>query len=195
MLQYFWMVNNLVFIYKLNGAGWAECHLEINSRKYSFTAGYLTNALGDLLQALLNINPFYTEDVYVKSGSELFWDAEPSRTDWYFRYLGDRKMQLKVTFYEDDNDDENPKIELNNECYYDNFLGEVIGEAEKILREYGIVGYKNMWIEHDFPLSTFLQLKFYLEHRSEFPITKNTISDSEIIKSDIEMELNYLNRK
>jgi hypothetical protein len=183
------------FEYKLTGAGWAECRIELNSQKCNFTAGYLTNALGDLLQALLNINPFYTEEVYADYGSNFFWDAEPNGTELHLRYLGDDKMFIKATSFEDVGDAENPIVELKTDCSYDKFLCEVINEVEQILNEYGIVGYKKMWIEHDFPLSTFLQLKYYLEHKLEFPITKNTACSSDIIKSDIKMELNYLINK
>jgi|tagenome__1003787_1003787.scaffolds.fasta_scaffold17443106_1 hypothetical protein len=51
------------FEYRLAVAGWVQCDLEINSKKLSFGAGYLTDVLGVLLQALLNINPFYTEEL------------------------------------------------------------------------------------------------------------------------------------
>lgn len=184
------------FIYKLDGAGWANCHIEINSKEHSFTPSYLTNALGDLLQALLEVNPLYTEKAYADDGSGFFWDEEPEEIEWNFRYLDDGKMLLRITSYEAVSDTEIlKKVALSTECSYDKFLGEVLNEVEKILEEYGIVGYKNMWIAHDFPLSAFLQLKYYLENRIGFPITKRTIGHSEEIKSDIEMELNYLNGK
>ncbi|MEH6943784.1 hypothetical protein V7014_18465 [Bacillus sp. JJ722] len=180
----------------MDGAGWANCHIEIDSKQCSFSPSYLTNALGDLLQALLEINPLYTEEAYIVNGTHFFWDEEPEQIEWNFRYLFDGKMSLRVTSHKEVSDTEIlEKVELSTNCSYDEFLGEVLNEVERILKEYGIIGYKNMWIEHDFPLSTFLQLKYYLENRTEFPITKRTFGHSEEIKSDIEMELNYLNGK
>jgi hypothetical protein len=52
-----------------------------------------------------------------------------------------------------------------------------------------------MWSEHEFPLSTFLELKYYLEHKKEFPIAHKIVGYSETSKSDFEMELDYLSNK
>lgn len=158
------------FQYRLTGAGWAQCELEINSQKYSFGAGYLTDALGDLLQSLLNINPLYTEEVYIENGVQFFWDEEPRGTDWHFRYLGDDKMSLEITEYQDVSSSSEPIIMLKTECSYTKFLNLVMNEADRILKEYGIVGYKKMWHEHEFPLSSFLKLKYYLKNNLKYPL-------------------------
>ena len=149
-----------MFKYRLTGSGWAVCELEFESKKYSFGAGYLTDAFGNFLQALLNINPLYTEECYIESGSSFFWDDEPAGTEWNFQYLGNDRMLLSATTYDDISHLENPKVELETELSYEKFLIEVINESELLLKEFGIVGYKEMWVEHDFPLSTYLKLKY-----------------------------------
>ncbi|MBN8201440.1 hypothetical protein [Bacillus sp. NTK034] len=177
--------------YKLTGAGWAECEITLNGKAYKFSAGYLTNAFGDILQALLDINPLYSDEIYKEEGASFSWDAEPIETDWHVKYLGDDKMQIAISEYEDS---QHPLAELNLECSYDAFLQQWIKTAENILLEYGIVGYKRLWMEHEFPLSIYLQLKYYLQHKTEFPVIKETTDDIEILKSNIEMELNYLKK-
>ncbi|MEH7501586.1 hypothetical protein V7152_05995 [Neobacillus drentensis] len=183
------------FQYRLTGAGWAQCELEINLKKYSFGAGYLTDALGDFLKTLLNINPLYTEEVYIENGAQFFWDEEPRGTEWHFRYLGDDKMSLEITEYEDISSSFEPKIMLQTECSYTEFLIQVMSEAARILNEYGIVGYKEMWYEHEFPLSSFLKLKYYIKNNSKFPLENRKAGHTEIYKSDLETELNNLIKK
>ncbi|MEH6892348.1 hypothetical protein V7024_22320, partial [Bacillus sp. JJ864] len=60
----------------------------------------------------------------------------------------------------------------------------IIKEAEQILLKYGIVGYHNSWIEHEFPLSSYLQLKHFL-------ISKEKLSE-DCEKRDLKQELQYL---
>ncbi|WP_342041938.1 hypothetical protein [Bacillus sp. OTU2372] len=182
------------FQYRLTGAGWAQCELEINSKKYSFSAGYLTDSLGDFLKTLLNINPLYTEEVYIENGAQFFWDEEPRGAEWHFRYLGDDKMLLEITEYEDVSSSLEPKIILQTECSYDEFLSKVMSEADRILNEYGIVGYKEMWYEHEFPLSSFLKLKYYIKNNSKFPLENRKAGYKEIYKSNLKMELSILNK-
>lgn len=70
--------------YRLTGTGWAECDITLKDKQYTFEAGYLTDALGEILEALLNINPLYTEECYIEDGTGAKWDAEPVETDWNF---------------------------------------------------------------------------------------------------------------
>jgi hypothetical protein len=180
------------FEYKLTGAGWAECNLNVSGKDYSFSPGYLTDALGELLQSLLDINPFYTEELYVEKGSEFLWDEEPIRSEWHFHYLGEDKMSLKLTIIDDNCCMEDRVTEIYEELSYSKFLELVLNAAEGILKEYGIVGYKNMWLMHEFPLSIFLKLKYYLDHRAKFPTTKETFDETNWVKSDLHFELSYL---
>jgi hypothetical protein len=183
------------FEYKLTGAGWAECNLNLNGKDLSFYPGYLTDALGDLLQSLLDINPFYTEELYLENGSEFDWDEEPIRSEWHFHYLGDDHMSLKLTIINDNYGSEDHVTEIYEEFSYSHFLNVVIIAAEEVLKEYGIVGYKNMWLEHEFPLSIFLKLKYFLDYQAEFPTTKETFDETDWVKSNLPFELSYLSSK
>ncbi|PGZ90923.1 hypothetical protein [Bacillus sp. AFS029533] len=181
------------FEYKLLGAGWANFNIQINSQSFSFSPGYLTDALGGLLNAIKIIHPvFDTEGDYKEGGSYYFWDAEPDRLDWNFKYIDNENIHVNLTYFEDDEGD--GVVVLNQECPYDVFLKEVLREVELILLEFGIVGYKEMWCENEFPLSTFLELKHYLVNKKRFPIVTNILANKEEKKSDLKFEIDFINK-
>ncbi|WHY69485.1 hypothetical protein [Neobacillus sp. SuZ13] len=181
------------FEYKLRGTGWASFNIEINSQSYSFSPGYLTDALGGILNAIKEIHPLFdTEGDYKEYGSNYTWDAEPAILKWNLKYIDNEKILINLTYFEDDEED--GVVVLNEECLYDVFLKEVLREVELILVEYGIVGYKEMWVENEFPLSTFLELKFYLENKKRFPIATNIVAYKETRKSDLKFELDFINK-
>jgi hypothetical protein len=101
-------------------------------------------------------------------------------------------MLLEITTYEDVSTSLDPKIIIQFECSYEEFLSEVMSEATRILNEYGIVGYKEMWYEHEFPLSSFLILKYYIKNHSKFPLENKKAGHKEVYNSDLEMELSFL---
>ena len=63
-----------------------------------------------------------------------------------------------------------------------------------ILVEHGIVGYKEMWHAHEFPLSTFFELKFYLENKQRFPLATNKVGNKKRKNSDLKFEIDYINK-
>lgn len=181
------------FEYKLQGAGWADFYIEINSQRFSFSPGYLTDALGGILNAIKEIHPLFdTEGDYKEYGSHYTWNAEPNVLEWNLKYIDNEKILINLTHFEDD--EEEGIVVLNEECLYDVFLNEVLREVELILVEYGIVGYKEMWYENEFPLSSFLELKFYLENKDRFPITTNIVGIKETRKSELKFELDFINK-
>ncbi len=180
----------MIIDYRLTGAGWAECVFTLHDKKYTFSPGYLTDALGEILEALLNVNPVYTQECYLEDGASARWDAEPQETEWNFKYLGEDQMEIALYHYEDER--WNPEIDLKFQYSYDEFLKAWVDISEQLLLEYGIVGYKEMWVQYEFPLSNFLKLKYYLEHHTEFPVDTKTIDEITMIKSKIEMETTYI---
>ena len=179
------------FEYKLMGSGWANFNIQINSQNFSFSPGYLTDAVGGLLNAIKKIHPvFDIEGDYKEDGSYYFWDAEPSTLDWNLKYLENGNIHIILKYFE--NDEENGVEVLNQECPYDVFLKEVLKEVELILLEFGIVGYKEMWYEHEFPLSTFLELKYYLANKSRFPMVTKKVGNKETKNSDLKFEIDFI---
>ncbi|WP_088044285.1 hypothetical protein [Bacillus sp. EAC] len=181
------------FEYKLISTGWAIFNIEINSQSFSFSPGYLTDALGGVLNAIKDIHPLFdTRGDYKEDGSNYSWDAEPDILKWNFKYLDNENLLIVLTHFVDDEGDW--EVVLNEVCPYDVFLKEFLREVELILVEYGIVGYKEMWHENEFPLSTFLELKFYLENKKRFPIATNVEGYEKTKKSDLKFEMDFINK-
>lgn len=181
------------FEYKLRGAGWANFNIKKNSQSFSFSPGFQTDALGGILNALKVIHPIFDpEGIFKENGSYYTWDAEPEILDWNLKYIDNGNLLINLTYI--DGDEEDGEVVLNEVCNYDLFLNEVLREAELILAEYGIVGYKEMWYENEFPLSTFLELKYYLEKKNRFPIVTNRVGRKKTNKSDLKFELDFINK-
>jgi hypothetical protein len=95
----------------------------------------------------------------------------------------------------EDIDEEEGVIVVNTTCSFHNFIKMVIKEAEQILLKYGIVGYQKSWIEHEFPLSSYLQLKYFLTSKEKLPlqiIPRDVERSEDYKKSDLKQELQYL---
>ncbi|WP_202077853.1 hypothetical protein [Caldalkalibacillus salinus] len=169
-------------VYRLLGVGSAECMIKIGEDRYTFYAGDVTNALGDILFALLRVNPLYPDGKYSpENNSATFrWDGEPEETEWGFRLIeGDR---LLVTINHDH------KIKLKTECSYQAFLEDILASAEQILEEYGILGFSEMWYGYGFPIESYLKLKYSQKHMSAFPLAEEDKS----FKSDLTTEFKLL---
>lgn len=179
------------FKYSLAGAGWAEGFIEINSQKCVFSPSYLTDAFGDLLRSLI--------DLLNGEKSEIFlWDEEPRGLKWKLTLQDNKTLYLTITEYMDtaeNIDEEEGVIVVNTTCSFHGFIKMVIKEAEQILLKYGIVGYHESWIEHEFPLSSYLQLKYFLvskEKSLQQIIPKHVELSEDCKKSNLKQELQYL---
>ncbi|PEL06485.1 hypothetical protein [Bacillus sp. AFS017336] len=180
------------FEYKLRGSGWTNFNIEINTKSFSFDPGYLTDALGGILNAIKKIHPLFDPDGDFKEhGSYYMWDAEPDILRWNLKYLDNENILINLIYCDDE---EVETVVLNEECPYDVFLKEVLREVEMILVEHGIVGYKEIWHAHEFPLSTFLELKFYLENKQRFPLATNKVGNKRGKNSDLKFEIDYINK-
>lgn len=61
------------------------------------------------------------------------------------------------------------------------------------MKKHGFVGYKNTWCRQDFPISSFLKLKYYLNNQATYPTFKGLKDiDVDLEKSDLEQELQLI---
>jgi hypothetical protein len=78
------------FQYILNGSGWAEGFIEINSQRCEFNPSYLTNALGDLLDSLVELLTYEPNPKIKKFNTVFFdWNEEPNGLEWVLTRLED----------------------------------------------------------------------------------------------------------
>ncbi|MEW4212082.1 hypothetical protein Q0O85_26550 [Priestia megaterium] len=148
------------FNYYLNGYGWAQAFIEIDSKKLEFTPSYLSDAFGDLLRSLVSLL-IHEEEV-----ATVVWDEEPSGVEWTFVRKNSDELSIKITLYEEtyEINKQKGKVVLHTDCLFIEFIKEVVREADQLLISNGILGYRNIWDLHEFPISSYLQLKDFLKN-------------------------------
>ncbi|MEH7463481.1 hypothetical protein V7166_15745 [Bacillus thuringiensis] len=182
------------FNYELSGHGWTDGFIEMDSKKILFSPGYVTDAFGDLLRGLTDL----------LNGEErvgtFLWEEEPIGLNWRLKLQDGNKLFLTITKYEDTIDYIEGKegvIILDTTCDFLDFVKMIIKEADQLLFRHGIVGYQKMWIEHEFPLSSYLQLKYSLtgeEKNSMQTIAKDEGQSKGCEKNEFKQELQFLTR-
>jgi hypothetical protein len=148
--------------YKLVGTGWAECTVHLNDSHASLTASYLSDALGNLAAAALNLI----------RGSELervSFDEEPGEYRWVLKQYRPGELSLRVLEFPElwsEAPDDSGSVLLRGACSTQDFARAVAGGLEAVLAEYGERGYKAKWVEHPFPNAALAALKSELGGRS-----------------------------
>jgi hypothetical protein len=176
------------FDYTLTGIGWAEIEIEVDGRKYFSFPSYLSEPLVDLLEGLLSIIPGCVAEDELKSMISFKLYQEPKVDKLTLELLDDLKLKIVVEEFKDEFSGKG-KIGFEATCNLLDFLNKVIQSSEHLLKKHGFVGYKNTWYRQDFPISSFLKLKYYLNHQEAYPTLKE-LNDVEIEleKSDLAQE-------
>lgn len=179
------------FNYKLISPGWARCELKVGNETFSEDASYITDALGDFLQALLLLNPDNNEEFY-RNETACTWSQEPGVTEWKFKLSNIKSdaenLSITVNQYFDDTGEGMPGT-TQCTCNYDELILAVVESLEHLIHEVGLVGYRAMWGGTDFPIGAYLMLKHYTMHKMVFPAVTETIEDNVKTKLDYEIYL------
>lgn len=146
------------FQYRLNGLGWADGLIEINSQKCTFSASYVTDAFGDLLESILSL---VTREEHTVT---ILWDEEPAGVEWILARQMDDTLSVTIKRYDDASEMyEGPnEIPVHTRYPFRDFIVQIMNAADELLLTHGIVGYRKKWYQYDFPLSSYLQLKQFL---------------------------------
>jgi hypothetical protein len=182
------------FSYKIYNIGWADAHLEINGKTEYFSVSYLTNGLKDLLEGIMSLLPECMPEDEVKKQVKFEWYAEPGGSVWNIGVIDRYWLHIVIESYSDLDLKVGKNITLDEKCSKTEFIKCVLDEMDSILRTHGLVGYRETWYEHDFPVSAYLKLKNYLitgnkyklEHIERYP-------GNEYSKSELKEELALLN--
>ncbi|WP_342573988.1 hypothetical protein MHH37_17175 [Solibacillus sp. FSL K6-1781] len=182
------------FNYKITSAGWAICELEVSNQQFTFEVSWISDALKEFLEAIVRLNPDVDPDYY-EDETECSWHQEPGLVEWDFKISDiksdEKNLFLTVKQYEDDSRRHRPFIDVKFSCNYDEFVSSIVGSLESLLREFGLVGYSEMWGGADFPIAHYLKLKQYAIDKTIFPNvteeTDNTIKTTTSL--DYEMKL------
>lgn len=148
------------FKYELSASGWADGFIEINSNVAYFTASYLTDALNDLLKALILLIPDISP--YSVASSQFEFHEEPGRTVWKIRRIDKDHMNIEIVSFQDLLRRKELVVDLNETCSIIGFAKVVVYALDLILKQLGQDGYKKKWVNHDFPMEYYLKLKSFV---------------------------------
>jgi len=177
-------MQDFSFSYKLTGHGWAECTVMDGDDASPMRVSYLSDALGDLVRAVLSLFESATSCVV-----ECEWTDEPGEYHWRFTRIGDSvhvqiteqgTTRLEADTPGDDRDeillalfegnlshvdiatlddwDEAQHVLFEGDVLLIDIATQVEREMAAILDEYGVAGYKEDWIENDFPSEEYMRL-------------------------------------
>lgn len=179
------------FVYDITGVGWAVGYIEINGQKCEFSPGYLSDALGDLMEAVLDIISGNGQFGDPFPSSHFTWYEEPIKKHWMI--VGLNESEIKVTIISKDSTDPTyEEVEMDTTCGIFEFANEVVQAAEELLRKHGLIGYKMTWHDKDFPITTYLRVKYYLSHTGLFPSKEVKEGRREYSVTRLEDELEIL---
>src|SRR5664279_1329088 len=134
------------FHYRLTGTGWSEARLADDRGSATITASYLSDALGELLEAvglLLEGAP----------AARCSWDEEPGEYRWIFD-RDEETVRLRVLGFRGlwgNEPDERGSTVFETVQTLRALASAIAAGAQTVLDEYGEEGYKAKWIEHSFP--------------------------------------------
>jgi hypothetical protein len=142
--------------YKLKGYGWASLFITNGSSYTEITISYLSNPLAELLTALICLSENKSQSETIN-----FFD-EPGAHSLVLTLKSDRTLQLEIYFSEEGGElnyvETAKKLVYSDIDSLDDLSHLVLVTVKDLLNDYGLKGYKEKWIEHDFPETLFLQL-------------------------------------
>lgn len=148
------------FKYELSGAGWANGFIEINSNTEYFSASYLSDAMYDLLKALISLLPELSPSPVISAQSQMH--EEPGGKDWTLNRIDSCYLNINIVSFEDLVRRKKLTQNFNETCKISEFVKAVITSLDLLLQQHGLEGYKVKWINYDFPKKEYSILKDFL---------------------------------
>lgn len=145
--------------YKLTGAGWAQCRVQIGDAEARLTASYLSDPLDNLLEAMRLLLSGVTE-VHTS------FDEEPGEYRWVMRLAGPGRVSVAILWFDElwsDRPDEKGEAILTAECRLRTLAGAVLAAAQAVFREHGDEGYRTEWSGDPFPSERMDRVKNLLD--------------------------------
>lgn len=182
------------FSYEDIRSGNATCILEINNQKYEFNPTFHSDALGDFVSYLASVHPLcklsWKEGAFHKNNGGIEWHNGPFLLRWEFK-RDFEDLEITITESQNPNIDRRmntnlPRKVLKTKCNFDEFVICVVKELDRVIKQRGILGYRQEWQMYTFPVDGFLVLKYACLYKRPFEITKKHSGTS------LEEELNLL---
>jgi hypothetical protein len=147
------------FAYHLVGSGWAECTITVDEQHATLTASYLSDALGNLLSAVLRM-------VEGQPEATASFDEEPGEYRWRFFHKEPDRLLVRILAFPQlwgDQTDIEGEVVFEAECRLSTFAGSVLSGSQRLLEKHGPEGYLGLWHQHEFPLAKLNELRQLLQ--------------------------------
>ncbi|WP_342117776.1 hypothetical protein [Pseudoduganella sp. OTU4001] len=145
--------------YQLTGKGWADCVISVEDKRCEISASYLSNALRNLILAA---NGALTGFNSVSFG----FDEEPGEYRWVLISPRPNEIEVEIIEFQElcgwKPNSEGESL-LKFRCQPIDFAKAVQSAAAKLLETHGENGYLEMWVEHPFPMSLYVDLTKMIE--------------------------------
>ena len=143
-----------------------ECFIMDLQKKYC-------DPINELGEVLFDIYDYYNENSNAEDSKSLyiFWECDPYQYTLEFILNPDQQVELKVSYCPDVFAGIHTESELKL-CVHTNLknlMENFLEEMKNTLLNYGFIGYKKRWQQHDFPIATFLKLYNLLHGRYQEP--------------------------
>ena len=153
--------------YELREAGWADCTVQIGEQRITVSASYLSNALDDLAAAVVAL-------LRGESSATATFAEEPGEFRWQFDRQDNDQVRVRIywsipRWKEQLHDPATPIFD--GVCPSRTFAEQLVAELQRLLRKYGVSGYRDRWVLHNFPSKRLEQLQALLADSAEGPLT------------------------
>ena len=170
-------------------SGWIMGKIGDGKTEHFFDYSYITNFLNDFMETLLcthgGLEPYTYKDKFRT-------EFEPAVEDWHI-CREQNKLFIDIKCYEcAESDKVESEIHLTFDFY--EFLSEFVQEMDRILKCYGLVGYRENW-SYDFPIGLYLMLKNICKGKNRLAISEidpDQHFGAEAAVSDFDKELELL---
>jgi hypothetical protein len=153
------------FKYELGKAGWAKVKM-LNESNIGgeFIFSYLSDPLSDLIASLNKLLKNVTSFEFVS------FAQEPGEIILLIDKIDSERIQLEIYYHNDltfemdiEKIKQNFRREITEGDCLSNFSKLVYAETKRLYEEYGEIGYKNRWLEYDFPTNHYHELETLLK--------------------------------
>lgn len=169
-------------------SGWIMGEIGDGKQQHFFDYSYITNFLNDFMETLLCAHGEWEPYTYK---NQFRTELEPAVEDWYISREQDR-LVINIKNYESRYSDK-VKKEIRLTFNFYEFLAEFLQEMERVLRFYGLVGYRENW-NFEFPVALYLMLKNICKGQNRLDISEIAADqhlgmDAKVSDLDKELEL------
>lgn len=140
--------------YDLVGTGWSTCVVRDDDKWVELTASYLSDALGNLAATAVILAQGADE-------ARFSFDEEPGEYRWVIHGRG-RDVRVRILAFKKlwgNEPDEVGEEVFATTCDRMVFGRAVLRALERVLEKFGSEGYKEKWVDADFPHREFAELE------------------------------------